>query len=161
MVGLVGYWDQQYNDGGPQHSKIYQKYWRFSLKAFGGTHLIFIDEDGENPSVGDQQITYECFNSLENVLESYSNVSFVFLENIEVIPAYVNSCSLKNFNHPDSPVFYVCGPNYGDGINLKQLYENNYLLNNHVVYIETQTSVPLWSHVAASVALYDRKSKGL
>lgn len=161
MVGVVGYWDAQYNDGGPGHSKIFQKYWRFSAKAFGATHLVFIDEDGLKPSVGDLQIHFSRYDSLEEFLRVWNEkATMVFLETKDVVTGWEHH-SLKDFEHPTgSPTFYVCGPNYERGLDVNWLSTNGFLEGNYLVTIEsTREDVPLWSHVAASVALYDRISK--
>ena len=85
-------------------------------------------------------------------------MAVVFLSQPALILPGTGRVSLKDFAHPADDVLYVVGSDYGQ-LDFEALSRGGYLKDNDVVSIETPTSVPLWSHVALAITLYDRSVK--
>jgi len=168
MIGVIAYWNNHswIYKGGAQ--KTLMSFWKLTLKAFGGTYLIFIDDDNSDPTCGDEQITYELYNNLDEALSKHSDKNFVFVEQKSRIPENLNTFSLKDFKHPLEDVFYIIGPDYGNGIDFGNEKIKPFLAESYFVYINQPNfifrnftyKIPLWSHIAMGIVLRDRFIKG-
>lgn len=154
MIGVIGYWDNQtwIYKGGAEKTLI--SFWRLTMKAFGGSHLVFIDKDRNNPICNDLQITYEVFSTILEALEVHKDKNLVFIEQKKYIPDTINAIPLHSFQHPPEDVFYIVGPDYGSlDTDIFTLYSSS-----NFVYIPN-VLIPLWAHVTTGVVLYDRLIK--
>ena len=165
MLGVIGFWDSYYHTC-PEGTciKKYQKFWRLTLKTFGGSHLIFVDEENMQPEMGDITIIYELYPTIFDALDAYNGANFVFMESPELVPDNINTTWLKDFVHPDEDVFYVIGNNFS-GLPMLDLYSRGYLDDQNVVSIKIKYTanygipVPLWSHIVSAIVLSDRIQK--
>lgn len=164
MLGIVAVLEN-YDDVGPRFYKNYLYNWLYTLKAFGGTHLLLIDHDVLGYLPGDSQITSKLYLRLTDILSEYSTAKFVFFETQDCVPMSHPITTLREYEHPPGDVFYVFGADHTKGINFSELQEDGYLDGNDIVTIETNNKgrynvqAPLWSYTTAALALYDRSMK--
>jgi len=145
MVTAVGFWEHKpwvYATSRAVKDKI--RLWTLTMKAFGVSKLILVDVDQSQPECRDAEIALEIYSTLEEVLAAHDGPV--------VLLAQTGETKLAEFEHPTGDVLYVAGPDYGQ-------LDATAGTGRHVVSVETPVNVPLWSHVALAIALYDRSRK--
>ena len=150
MIGVIAYWDYPPAIWGLSKSeRIFMNHFRLTMKTFGGTHLIVIDPDSEEPVATDAEISYDCVFSLSEALALVPNNAYiVFVEHSE------QASSLKHFSHPEGDTYYVVGSDYS-GLKIPAELPQN----SDVVEIETPTSIGFYSYIALGIVLTDRYQK--
>ncbi|OFW62290.1 MAG: hypothetical protein A2Z35_01975 [Actinobacteria bacterium RBG_19FT_COMBO_36_27] len=153
----MAFWDNaNWVNTNPQAQRKIMDLWKLTAKSFNAPNLILIDVNNMNPECSDEEIKFYTFKSLTEAIKANEEKNFVFLEVFHKIPPEYNPVSLKEFIHPPEDVFYVAGSDFGD-IPFAELGKQK--SNFHFVYIDTKNTIPLWSHTALAVALYDRLIK--
>jgi len=157
MIGAIAHWENaQWVVDSPYAQKKIIDFYKLTTKNFSAPHLILIDVDNQSPICGDEEITFESYKSLETAIEAHKEANFVFLEVKHKIPKEFKPDELKDFVHPPEDVYYVVGSDFGS-IDFSRL--NPKQKNYYAAYIETGNAIPLWSHTALAIGLYDRSVK--
>jgi hypothetical protein len=144
MLGVCAIWSEDFATG------IGQKRWyllyKQAAKAFGATHILWIEEEEKVPQNADQEITREVYSHLDEVRAAHPDATFVFLDAAE------GASDLADFTHPAGDAIYVVGTD-GAGLGETLVPEEGEAV------VKVSASIELWSHMALALALYDRQTK--
>lgn len=108
MIGIVAHWENAVAiSRDPHATKKLLGMWTHIAKAFGIRDVYLIDVDGIEPFIGDAQINFRVFPTLEAVQQEFQDI-LIYVDE--------GGIPLKDFVHP-TDVLYVFGSNYG-GMNV-------------------------------------------
>lgn len=157
MIGAIAHWENaQWVIDSPYAQKKIVDFYKLTAKNFNAPHLILVDIDNQNPACGDEEITFESYKNLGAAIEAHKKANFVLLEVKHKIPKEFKPVELKSFVHPPEDVYYVVGSDFGS-IDFGQLDPKQ--KNLFTAFIETNNTIPLWSHTTLAIGLYDRSIK--
>jgi tRNA(Leu) C34 or U34 (ribose-2'-O)-methylase TrmL len=113
--------------------------WEYPLRDFGVDKLLMA------PVSGIESNFVEEFNSIQDILDSYSGMSLVFVDERGDVP-------LQEFKHPENALYI-----FGKASQSALPYKNP---RDYSVVIPTiESKGMLWPHQAAALVLYDRMLK--
>ena len=150
MIGIIAHWETL------EETQYLKHIWIETVKPLYGTHIYFVDEEGNAPKEIDLELTYKTFPNLLDAINEHPDATYVFLEAERNIPDNINYTYLKDFVHPKEDVFYVLGKDSGT-LSLDKIdkFDNKF----KVVSIKTFYNFAMWAIVITGIVLYDRKVK--
>lgn len=142
MLGVATIWNETFATGLGQ--KRWYNLYKQTAKAFGATHLLWVEDRFTTPEIVDQEITAETYQTFGDVRTQYQNVTFVFLD-----PS--SNLMLYDYTHPVGDTIYVVGTDESGLSGLdKEVGED---------LVSICGVLELWSPIALGIALHDRFAK--
>jgi len=157
MIGIIIHledrWNYTQSDRDIDVLQMYQE----TVRAFNVDTLIIIDKTTEgivHKFIGVDTV-YATYKTLKEALHAYPDVTKIYFEHENAIPAGTEYSPLNDLIHPKDNVLYIFG---GDeqGLNLVEIPLEK---DDKIVSIQF-TKYILWSIVSMTTVLYDRYLKG-